>query len=189
MGLVRLYRSRIPAYNNALLRAILVLELLLRHSYHNYDALLILLRIYMFYGAGSQAMARYCVLSMKNMQNASLSWLLHTRISTIHPNASILRLGDGRFGKTVDPWTEVLHAQRWFGNCHDLSRRAIRLMEDEGQWNMILDTLDLGKLLDSSFSRYLLFAESMRIGRLRGINHDASDLLCKKLAMTLCQRS
>lgn len=181
MGLVRLYKLKQMGHNNALLRAILVLEILLMHSPHNYDALLILVRLYIFYGAGSLAMWRYSLLSIKNMQHASLSWILYTRISTIHPYASSVTNRDSKVVVTFDPWQDAKQAYAWHANGRDLSLRVIRNMEEHGQWNMILDTLELAKVLDSSFSKYILAAEIKRIHRFRGTSQDTSDGPCKKI--------
>ena len=71
MGLIRLYnRDRRKSYanNTALIRSTIILENILSHSKHNYDALLLLVRLYMYFGAGSLAIERYSRLSLKNIQ-------------------------------------------------------------------------------------------------------------------------
>jgi len=175
MGLVRLYKlkDRNSAYNNALLRAILILEFMLLHSKYNYEALLILVRLYMFYGAGSLAMERYSRLSIKHMQHASLSWILYTRISTIHPYPSTIPTVDSKGVMTIDPLEDLFRALKWHQGTQDLNFKLIHTMQDQGQWNMILDTVKFEKDLSSSFSKSLLMAEAKRICRFRAPSQNA----------------
>ena len=85
MGLVRLYNMR-PTDQAPLYQSIQVLETLLEKSKHNYQALLLLVRIYLLIGAISSAFKVYHRLNIKQIQNDTLSHSLLTRISTLLPN-------------------------------------------------------------------------------------------------------
>jgi N-terminal acetyltransferase B complex non-catalytic subunit len=85
MGLVRLYNMR-PTDQAPLYQSIQILETLLQKSKHNYQALLLLVRIYLLIGAISSAFKVYEHLNIKQIQNDTLSHYLLTRISTLLPN-------------------------------------------------------------------------------------------------------
>ena len=177
MGFVRLYKMRHhnSAYSNSLLRAIVVLEYLLLQSKHNYDALLVLVRLYMFLGAGSLAMERYTRLSIKNMQHATLSWVIFSRISTIHPYASMCQIGTG-VRQHLDPYGEIAGAIQWHATAISLSLRQLQNIQKENQWNIFLDTIETQSIIESSFCQSLIYTEMKRISRLRSVPPEGSKL-------------
>lgn len=178
MGLIRLYKTRrtYPEHNNALLRSVVVLEHLLLRSKHNYDALLILVRLYMFLGAGSLALERYSRLSIKNLQHATISWVLYTHISTIHPHpVSISRTNGG--GQTIiDPNSDMVQALDWHKSAFDLSKRTVTSMQENRQWTMSLDALSTSTHIGSAFSKCLLLVETKRIARFFSVSHETQNL-------------
>ena len=178
MGLIRLYKTRqiYPEHNNALLRSILVLEHLLLRSKHNYDALLILVRLYMFLGAGSLAMERYSRLSIKNLQHATVSWVLYTHISTICPHPVTIYRADGGGQTTIDPASDMVQALDWHKSASDLCQKSVVSMQENGQWSMSLDALSTSSHVESGFSKLLLLAETKRIARFRSIPHEIQGL-------------
>ncbi|MCJ1404693.1 hypothetical protein MMC11_007919 [Xylographa trunciseda] len=72
--------------DRSLVRAAAILEMLLSNSAHNYDAQLIIIRVYVYLGLGVQAVSHYARLDIKHLQYLTNSWILFTRISTIHPH-------------------------------------------------------------------------------------------------------
>ena len=170
LGLIQLY-GQCTEYPSALLRAILILEILLLDSKHNYDAIVILIRLYMSYGAGSLAIQRYSSLSIKNMQHASLSWILYTRISTIHPHPVSVPTADGKSRTKIDPLEELRFADEWHRSARELGVKALGVMQDQGQWCMLLEALNLNGTLEMGFAKYLLMAESKHIRRFRASPH------------------
>lgn len=177
MGLIRLYKTRQthPEHNNALLRSVVVLEHLLLRSKHNYDALLILVRLYMFLGAGSLAMERYSRLSIKNLQYVTISWVLYTHISTIHPHpVTISRNGGGQ--TAIDPASDMAQALDWHKSASGLSKKSVTSMQENGQWSMSLDALSTSTHIESGFSKLLLLIETKRIARFLSISHDIQSL-------------
>jgi hypothetical protein len=73
--------------NEALLQAILILEDLLSHSKHNYDAILLIVRLYIYLGVPSRAVDYFRRLDIKNIQILTESWILWTRIASLYPYA------------------------------------------------------------------------------------------------------
>ena len=169
MGLVRLYKA---GQGNAILRTVFVLEFLTKHSKHNYDALLILVRLHMFLGTGSWAMKSYHDLSIKNLQHATVSWILFTRISTIHPWPITMPTTDSKRRATVDPLDEVTQALKWFEIAQDLNFKSVRTMQKKSEWNMSLDGLTTQDYLETSSAKYHLLIEQQRIARLRSSPHE-----------------
>ena len=162
MGLIRLFKM---GKRHALVQSVVVLEHILLSSRYNYDVLLILVRLYMFLGAGSLAMERYNRLSIKNIQHATISWVLYTRLSSIHPYpASYSSTGNGRI--TIAPIEGMSSAFDWHTSAEMLSRKAIHSMQDNGQWKMSLDALDTNRAVFDGFARCLFYAEARRIERL-----------------------
>lgn len=72
----------------ALIRAAAILERLCRDSPHNYQALLLLVRVYLLLGAGSLALSTFSKLSVKQIQYDSVAHILFTRLSTVHPHSA-----------------------------------------------------------------------------------------------------
>ncbi len=168
MGFIRLFKL---GRKHALLQCIVVLEHTLLQSKHNYDALLILVRLYVFLGAGSLAMERYSRLSIKNLQHATISWVLYTRISSIHPYPSTYVV-DGKRQSTIDPLEDIIHAYKWHTSAENVSLKAIHKMQANGQWNMSLDTLQTSKAVATGFAKFLMVVEAKRICRIRTSAHE-----------------
>jgi len=161
MGLIRLFKA---GRREALLQSIIVLEHMLLQSKHNYDALLILVRLYMFLGAGSLALDRYNRLSIKNIQYATISWVLYTRLSSIHPYpASYPTSGKGR--TTIAPVDDMSQALDWHKSAEALSRKSVHSMQEGGRWDFALDSLETNHAVFNGFARCLLYAELKRIDR------------------------
>ena len=170
MALILMYHR---GDKKALLRSIVVLEYLLSHSKHNYDALLILVRLYMYLGAGSLAMDRYTRLSVKNIQHTSISWILFTRISTIHPWPATITVGDSAM-TTFDPLLEMEDAIDWHQGASTLTDKVLNRMMSNKQWYMMLGLMDIQDSLDYGFARTMLLVEQQRIRRVRGIPQKAT---------------
>ena len=83
MGCIHLFET---GDERGLVRAATILEMLLSNSAHNYDAQLIIIRVYIYLGLGAQAISHYARLDIKHLQYLTNSWIMFTRISTIHPH-------------------------------------------------------------------------------------------------------
>lgn len=175
MGLIRLFKL---GWRNALLQAIVVLEYLVSLSNHNYDALLILIRLYIFLGAGSLALDRYSQLSVKNIQHASISWILYTRISSIHPYpaTSSSKKTNQTVTTTIDPLEDVTQALNWHSSAEHFSQKFVHSMQDSGQWTKSLECLSTKNALLQGFTKVLLLVEMKRMKRFRSVSHESSRL-------------
>lgn len=172
MALIRMYRLRHknPAWACSLLRCVALLEFANDKSPHNYDILLILVRVYMYLGAGSLAAGKWTELSVKNMQHLTVSWMLFTRISTIHPYPVAVPGVDGQM-ITIDPLEEASNALYWHQRASQLNSHSTVGFRTNGQWMMELDALEAKSALQNGFSRLMLLGESSRIRRLRYPGH------------------
>ena len=168
MALIRMYKMgyNISSFGSSLLRCIVLLEMALSRSKHNYDMLLALVKIYMFLGAGSLAVERYAQLSIKNLQNVTLSWILFTRISTIHPHP----VNDSQHGQSngaFDPLWAMYDILLWQTRAAELNMQSLHKLQQNNSWTMALDALGTKRVLYNGFMRLVLVAECSRIQRLR----------------------
>lgn len=160
MGLIHIEHltssSTVPIF-----RAIVILEALVAQSRCNYDALLILVRLYTIAGMGSLAMHYYAQLSIKNVQNATISWILLTRISTIHP-LNPYPVGNEPPFDLLEHLTKILD---WSINTELSYTSSIDSMLNFGQYNSVLETLTNPKHGWSNFPVHMVVAELQRAER------------------------
>ena len=166
MGLIRLFKM---GKRQALLQSVVILEHTLLRSKHNYDALLILVRLYLFIGAGSLAMDRYNRLSIKNIQHATISWVLYTRLSSIHPY-SVTHSSGGKGHTSITPIEGMASALHWHNSAEELSRKAVHSMQENGQWELSLESLETNRAVFDGFARCLLYAELKRVERFSSLS-------------------
>ena len=158
--------------DNAVLRAVVILECLLANSKHNYDALLMQVRLNLLLGTASLAMERYSQLCIKNMQHATLSWILFTRISTLHPySLSPLSKSKGLFA-TRDPSETLTAALDWHRSAERINAGSIEKMLRDGQYNMLFDALELGYSIGNGFAKLISLVEWSRSHRFGGVSNE-----------------
>lgn len=180
MALVHIARLRHWA-DNSLLRGIVILEILVAQSRCNYDALLVLIRLYIKVGMGSLAMHYYAQLSIKNVQNATISWILFTRISTIHP-LNPYPIGNETPFDLLENLDRVLE---WGRNADQLCTSSINSMLNYGQYNMVINSLAIPRHGPSSFPLHLVSVELQRAARFSGVPNLKEFALTKgKLRLT-----
>ena len=150
----------------ALLRSTVILESLLDRSRHNYDALLIQIRLYLNLGMSSSAMERYVQLSVKNMQQATISWILYTQISMLHPYPYVCKPSSAKAPPTMDLWESITSALDWHATAGQVISDSTSAMLRESQYNMPFDALELAKLINMGFTKLVLMVEWSRIQRL-----------------------
>lgn len=150
-----------PRGNSPFLRCIIILEVLVAQSKCNYDALLVLIPLYLSMGMGSFAMQYYAQLSIKNVQNATMSWILYTRISTIHP------LNPYQIGNQTpfDLLDNLSKAVDWASTADRLTSSSLKLMLNRGQYHILLDTSTSDKFRAFNFSTYMNLCELKRAAR------------------------
>lgn len=178
MALIHLFNR---GENTALLRGALVLKFLLSRSKHNYDALLLLVRIYILMGAGSLAMKHYEQLKIKNSQNATISWILFTRLSSIHPFPVDPHISFGQEKAVCDPAHGLKVALEWQKGSEVQISRGINHILHNGQYKTLLEALSFLERSQHDLQKFINVIESRRIGRFTGRTNkeDYQDLLGK----------
>lgn len=171
---------------NAVFQCIAILEFLLTDSKHNYDALLTLIRLHMDLGTGSLAVQLHSRLSIKNLQHATISWILYTRISTIHPYAPSTTFSDQA---PIDSSKNLSLAIDWHKSAEDLNSVSINRMLDNGQYSMLFDTLEIDRCIKSGLAKFMFVVESHRIGRFSNFSEikDYSSLIGNRSACLALQ--
>ena len=163
IALIKLYHL---GHKGAILRSLVVLEHLLMGSKHNYEALLLSTQICMYLGLGSLAISRYARLSIKNIQQASMSWILFPRISRIHP-WSVEVSTDGPLATTFDPLKEVERALKWHQVVGITTYKGLERMMSNKQYSTMIKLLETQEMLQSGASRLILEREYQNIKVMR----------------------
>lgn len=163
MGLVRLSELEHKRY---LLLSAQLLEYLLARSKHNYQALLVLVSVYLMLGTGSLAMKTYKRLAVKNLQQETLSHTLFTRFATIHPHPADMGFGPNTERKDKDP----ISALRAVLKAYKSSARQVavgkRLFLEKGRYSMLLGVLEIEDTMKRSLCKVMWVLERRRMKRL-----------------------
>lgn len=147
--------------DSSLLRGLIILEVLVAQSRCNYDALLVLVRLYVTLGMGSLAMHYYTQLSIKNIQTATMSWILFTRISTIHP-LNPYPIGNET---SFDLLGNLRKALEWSKAADQSSHDSVNIMLNYGQYNMAIDVLTNYGFGSTNFTACMVSVELQRVAR------------------------
>lgn len=165
LAVIALIRLAKLGRTSTLLQCIAILETVLFYSKHNFDALLILIRLEVACGTGSRAIEHYSRLSIKNLQYNTLSWLLYTRISTIHPFETVVR---GENGTSFNHLKVLRASLGWHETAGERIGLPMQRMLRNGQYNTLFDALSTSAYIRLGFGKYLLLAELQHISRLSG---------------------
>lgn len=149
-----------------LIRAAGILERLIIDSPHNYQALLLLVRIYLRLGAGSLALKTFSKLSVKQFQFETVAHNLFTRLATVHPHSAPPI--EGAEYKDFDPQMALMQALNFYRNADVTSIRHRSNGLDNGTYLNVEGTIDLQKRLKHSVCRRIYVLEVRRIQRLVG---------------------
>ena len=149
-----------------LIRAAGILERLIIDSPHNYQALLLLVRIYLRLGAGSLALKTFSKLSVKQFQFETVAHNLLTRLATVHPHSAPPL--EGAEYKDFDPQMALMQALNFYRNADVTSLRHRSNGLDNGTYLNVEGTIDLQKRLKHSVCRRIYALEVRRMQRLVG---------------------
>lgn len=149
-----------------LIRAAGILERLIIDSPHNYQALLLLVRIYLRLGAGSLALKTFSKLSVKQFQFETVAHNLFTRLATVHPHSAPPI--EGAEYKDFDPQMALMQALNFYRNAGVTSIRHRSNGLDNGTYLNVEGTIDLQRRLKHSVCRRVYALEVRRIQRLVG---------------------
>jgi N-terminal acetyltransferase B complex non-catalytic subunit len=167
MGLIRLNeqsnQEKTPSAE--LIRSAAILEHLCQNSPHNYQILLLLVRVYCLLGAGSIAMKTFSKLSVKQIQNETVAHNLYTRLATIHP------LGappiEAEF-KDFIPEVALSQAISFYDNADRTTTRQRTTGLNLGSYVNVEGTIELQESLRNSICKRMWALEARRIDRLQG---------------------
>ena len=161
MACIHLFRKSQPI---ALLRCAIILEKLLSHSKHNYAAQIMIIRVYIYLGAITQAAEHYGKLDLKHIQNHTTAWIMLTRISTLHPH--IVQEKPNPLGLPLfDPTSTLDKALQWMHKSETVMKSGISDFLDNKSYCNLLDHLAFVKTFESSFAKYTFACESIRLRR------------------------
>ncbi|CAI7565238.1 unnamed protein product [Penicillium glandicola] len=155
--------------NTALIRAAGILEHLLIDSPHNYEAILMLIRIYLLLGAGSIALRWFGKLSVKQMQYESVAHNLFTRFATVHPH-SAPPIEGGEY-KDFDAQVAFIAALDFYRSANFTIRNSLIKGLDDGTYVNLDDTIELQKRIKDSICRRMWALDLRRMQRIRKGNH------------------
>ncbi|MCJ1287188.1 hypothetical protein MMC26_006536 [Xylographa opegraphella] len=162
MGCIHLFNN---GDERGLIRAAAILELLLSYSAHNYDAQLIIIRVYIYLGLGAQAMSHYARLDIKHLQYLTNSWILFTRISTIHPHPFPV-ISNNKIEQT-SPATMLKYALSWGYRQNRQVEQGIASFFEHDSLYELLQHLEFQKTTEvAALVKASLMVEAKRITRL-----------------------
>jgi N-terminal acetyltransferase B complex non-catalytic subunit len=169
MGLI--YLANFPSEEKSfsrsrsyLLQAAALLQFLSSRSRHNFQAILILVRLYGLLGACSLAMEAYPRLSIKQIQNDTLAHNIFSRISTLHPHQVVgfnhLEKGDR------DPSLGLLKALMVYGKSATQIPDLAKIALEKGSVDQVEGFLEFADRVRNSICRVMWSVERRRIARL-----------------------
>lgn len=164
-------QSPCPTPQSSFIQAAAILEQLLVNSPHNYEALLLLVRIYLLLGAGSMALKTFHALNVKQIQHESVSHNLFTRLSTIHPGAAPPSTGMER--KDWDPQIALRIAMEFYYRSAMATEYSRTSGLEYGSYVNISESIALEHDLQHSICRKIYGLEVRRIQRLTGLEPTA----------------
>jgi N-terminal acetyltransferase B complex non-catalytic subunit len=154
------------APSSVLIRAAAILERLLQDSPHNYQALLMLVRLYLLLGAGSIALKTFSKLSVKQMQYETVGHNLYTRLSTIHPHSAPPI--EGAEYKDFNPQSALVQALTFYRNAGVTATKSRTSGLNYGSYVNTEGSIDLQKRLNQSICRRMCALDVRRMQRLVG---------------------
>lgn len=170
MSLIRLSDSQQQADhkkvpNAELIRSAAILEQLCQSSPHNYQILLLLVRVYLLLGAGSIAMKTFSKLSVKQIQNETVAHNLFTRLATIHPHGA--PPFEAEF-KDFIPEVALSQAISFYENADRTTTRQRTAGLNFGSYTSVEGTIELQSSLKNSICKRMWALEARRLDRLHG---------------------
>jgi len=152
MGLIRIYTLS-PSDQSPLYQSVQILETLLQKSKHNYQALLLLVRIYLLLGAIGSAIDVYPRLNIKQIQHDTLSHFLLTRISTLLPN-------DARTPSYLHDALGIYESSR------TQTPSMLQLAFERGGYAQMMGFLEFSERVEGSVCRTMWEIELRRLARI-----------------------
>ncbi|XHG00685.1 hypothetical protein AWENTII_004114 [Aspergillus wentii] len=152
--------------DTALIRAAGILERLIIDSPHNYQSLLLLVRIYLRLGAGSLALKTFSKLSVKQLQYETVAHNLFTRLATIHPHSAPPI--EGAEYKDFNPQSAFVQALNFYRSADLTTIRNRTNGLDFGSYINVEGTIQLQSRLKNSICRRMWALDVKRMQRMVG---------------------
>lgn len=152
--------------HTALIRAAGILERLALDSPHNYQALLLLVRIYLMLGAGSIAMSTFSKMSVKQVQYESVAHNLLTRLATIHPHSA--PPVSGAELKDFEPQSAFVQSLNFYRNTEVTTLKYRTRCLEEGSYVNGKELVEVNDRLKNSICRRMYALDVRRAQRLVG---------------------
>lgn len=166
IGLIRL--GLLGNRQNALLQAVAILQHLTQKSPFNYEALVTLTVLYTRIGAGWLAAECYSRLAIKNIQLPTLSWLLCTRLSTLHPHPPHINFKTQNEKVNADPTQHLSRALDYHLHLCETDQQEIYDFLEAGQYANLLQAMGNSVYNQLGFTKYMLLVEWARMERFSG---------------------
>ncbi|RKF64168.1 Phagocyte signaling-impaired protein [Erysiphe neolycopersici] len=147
-----------------ILQAALILEFALKYSKHNFQILLLLLRLYSYLGCGSLAMRIYQRLAIKQVQLDTLSYTFFDRISTFHPHP--FENFPGGVTDLRSPAEHLRKQQKFYEEVNGQISSNIRSSFHYGSYNSIFEMKEVSDRLKHSISAVSGLVEIRKISRI-----------------------
>ncbi|RPA83356.1 hypothetical protein BJ508DRAFT_413553 [Ascobolus immersus RN42] len=154
MACIRLYHLSPAKFKSSLLKAITVLEDALSRSVHDYQILLLLTRLYLLLGAPTTAYKIYKRLSIKQIQNDTMSHYYFSRISSLHP-------GDSEISRELGLISKLYH------NIQRQIPDMLVTAYEQSSYGQLEGFVQLGDRLNLSYWRAISRLERLRTIRFR----------------------
>ncbi|KEF53835.1 uncharacterized protein A1O9_10237 [Exophiala aquamarina CBS 119918] len=170
-------QQQIDHDHDHVVRAMILLETV-RSAFEDFYALtVVLIRLQAYLGQLSSAMETFTKLSVKNMQYETVAHLILTRISSLHPAATIYsttnKINGSSDSKDVfDPLSAIETGLTVLENADNALVRGIREGLRCNSYSNIHNSVDMRLQLRNSASRHVYAVEERKLRRLRGLPDD-----------------
>ncbi|KAI9818225.1 MAG: hypothetical protein M1827_000850 [Pycnora praestabilis] len=149
-----------------LLQTVALLEFGLSYSQHNYQILLLLVRLYIIIGAPSSALEIYPRLSIKQIQFDTMSHNLFTRISTMHPYAVAATAAPSFDKADRDPKRALEKALRFYEKARSQLPELKKLALENGSYEQVEGFLQFEQTLQTSLCMLMWKVEKQQIAQM-----------------------
>ncbi|KAL8709120.1 MAG: hypothetical protein Q9220_006141 [cf. Caloplaca sp. 1 TL-2023] len=166
MGLIEMYLE--GSYRNGMLQAVTILHHLTCHSPSNYEAFVLLTLLCIRLGAGCIAAEHYHQLSIKNIQLPNTSWILCTRLSTIHPHPPYIRPSISTIEANDDPVAHLSQSLDYHLLLEGKDREELYDFLQLEEYASLIKAMDNTSFTSEGYAKYMLLMERLRTERLSG---------------------
>ncbi|KAL8953648.1 MAG: hypothetical protein Q9222_000485 [Ikaeria aurantiellina] len=170
IGLLKMYLE--GSYRKGVLQAITILQHLIYHSPSNYEAFVLLTLLYIRLGAGCIAVEHYHQLSIKNIQLPNTSWILCTRLSTIHPHSPHTKPSNSAVQVNVDPVVHLSQSLEYHLHLEERDRQEMYEFLQLEEYASLIKAMENTAFNTKGYAKHMLLVERLRIERLSGISPD-----------------